>query len=67
MDRLTRERRTSRRMFSNLATLGLMAGLLSSFAFSPGWSPDGTSILFSIFLRKAEEGDIYRRKPTERT
>jgi Tol biopolymer transport system component len=30
-----------------------------SFAFTPGWSPDGTRIVFSLFLRKAGRVDIY--------
>ncbi len=30
-----------------------------SFAFSPGWSPDGTKIVFSLSLRKAGQEDIY--------
>jgi Tol biopolymer transport system component len=31
----------------------------SSVAFAPGWSPDGTRIIFSLVLRNVGQEDIY--------
>jgi len=37
-----------------------------SFAFTPGWSPDGTRIVFSLFLRKTGQVDLYTARPDGR-
>jgi Tol biopolymer transport system component len=34
----------------------------SSVAFAPGWSPDGTRIIFSFLLRNIGQEDIYTAK-----
>jgi hypothetical protein len=34
----------------------------SSLAFAPGWSPDGTRIIFSFLLRNVGQEDIYTAK-----
>jgi TolB protein len=47
---------------TGLTQISLDTGGGPSFASSPGWSPDGTSILFSIFFRKSVSEDIYTAK-----
>jgi Tol biopolymer transport system component len=45
-----------------LTPIHLQTGGGFSFAFAPGWSPDGTSIVFSLFLSKTGQEDIYTAK-----
>jgi Tol biopolymer transport system component len=46
---------------SGLRTIPLNTGD-RFFASQPGWSPDGTKVAFSLFLRDAGQVDIYTTK-----
>jgi hypothetical protein len=44
---------------TGLRQIPLQTGGSPSSAFTPGWSPDGSRIIFSLFLQRSGQEDIY--------
>lgn len=44
---------------TELQAIAMHTGAGFAYTFQPGWSPDGTRIVFSMYLRRTDQVDIF--------